>query len=198
MRSVGCGIFLIIFAVVALLVLVVVPLLPGMSDNPVVLNIAASILCQPNETAEIEVVVTTDSDGTGYTPHVTCIGREGERTEQTGKLFLIVGVIFTVPLLLGILVLNLRGMRREVREVVGVGQDMMSVLRQASKGNPAAGSPSSIDAGLSSDFWQGAREQSNTGNLVAKLKELEAARDSGLITQAEYDQLRKEVLDKLA
>jgi hypothetical protein len=34
--------------------------------------------------------------------------------------------------------------------------------------------------------------------LAAKLKEIQEARDSGLITSTEYDKLRQEILDKLA
>jgi hypothetical protein len=176
------GIALILVAIVTMLILVVLPVLPGQSDNPAVLNFMASILCQSGERTEIEVVVTHDSDGTGYTPYTTCIGRENERTDASGKHLLITLVAFTVPFLVGLLLLivNFGRAKRDVQDVLQTGQELIQIGREGF----SLASVASVNVG-------------GTGGFADKLKELEEAHSAGLITSDEYDRLRKEILDKM-
>jgi hypothetical protein len=115
---IALGVFLILAAIALLLVLVILPILPGANDNRDVLKFFASILCEPGERAEIEVIVTRDSDGTGYTPYTTCVGREGERTDASGKHLVIAMAAFTMPFLIGLfmVILNANALQREWRE----------------------------------------------------------------------------------
>jgi hypothetical protein len=223
------GTLLIIAAVGALMALVFVPLLPGMTDNPTLLNLMASLVCEPGERATMQIIVTHDSDGTSYSPDVTCIGREGERTNASGKLFLIGAGVFTVPFLIGLflVIFNPRAFRREVQDTIQIGQDVVGVMKDIRTGvvttsrstSAHSGSPhigvkdgvlkvgsieirmdgiqpdqAQILEGLSPDFFQPSGAGSS---LASKLKELQEALDAGLISRTEYDQLRKEVLDKL-
>jgi hypothetical protein len=198
MRStVLIGLFFIVIAIAALLIVVVVPILPGSADNPTVLNLMAVLVCQPGERASIEVLVTHDEDGTGYTPDVTCIGREGETSNQTGKLFVIGAGIFIVTLLPGILLINI-GARRSRSSRKGSLSDLQEIVRALNTQGTSSTVFSNLDAGLSSDFRGNTAQSPNTADLVSKLKQLEQARDGGLITQQEYDRLRQEILDKMA
>src|SRR5258706_6189001 len=61
-----------------------------------------AVVCDPGQKADVQVRVTHDSDGTGYTPILTCIGREGERIDASGKHFGIGVITFIVPFLLGL------------------------------------------------------------------------------------------------
>ena len=227
------GIILIGIAVVALLILAVLPVLPGTNDNPAVLNFFAGILCEPGERAEIEVRVTTDREGTGYTPYTTCIGREGERTDASGKHLVIVLAAFTIPFLIGLfmIIFNANRARREITDTWQSGQDVVKVMQEGFKAANASaasfstsgffGSPQielkdgvlKVDGveipmqGLSADqlkafqttspVMMGGTMQTSAGNLAAKLKELQEARDAGLITSEEFDRLRQEILDNL-
>lgn len=228
------GIILIVAAIGLLLVLVVLPVLPGTNENPAVLSFFASILCEPGERAEIEVVVTEDYEGTGYTPYTTCIGREGERTDASGKHLIIAIATFTVPFLIGlfIIIFSARQVRREVVDTWQTGQDVARVMKDGfSSSNTSASSFSTggffgtpkielkdgvlkVDGveipmqGLSADqlkafqttspVMMGGTMQTSAGNLAAKLKEIQEARDAGLITSEEYESLRQEILDSLA
>lgn len=227
------GIILIVAAIGLLLILVVLPVLPGSNDNPGVLNFFASILCEAGERAEIEVVVTTDNDGTGYTPYTTCIGREGERTDASGKHLLIAVAAFTVPFLIGLfmIIFNARQARREVIDTWQTGQEMIRVIQDGVKTGSASASSFSTSGffgtpqiefkdgvlkvdgveipmqGITPDqlkvfqttspVMMGGTMQTSAGNLAAKLKEIQEARDAGLITSEEYERLRQEILDKL-
>jgi hypothetical protein len=227
------GIILIAVAIGLLLILVILPILPGSNDNPGVLNFFASILCESGERAEIEVVVSTDSEGTGYTPYTTCIGREGERTDASGKHLIIAIAAFTVPFLIGLfmIIFNARQARREVVDTWQTGQEMVRVMQDGIKTGTASASSFSTSGffgtpqiefkdgvlkvdgveipmqGMSADqikvfqttspVMMGGTMQSSAGNLAAKLKEIQEARDAGLITSEEYERLRQEILDSL-
>jgi hypothetical protein len=227
------GILLMLIAFAALFLIV---LLPTMSpENPFVLNMLEAVVCDPGQKAEVEVQVTHDSDGTGYTPILTCIGREGERIDASGKHFGIGVVTFIVPFLLG-LFLTIAGAGRRSRitpqtvwmpgsnpQQVGFTSGAVSSSSMSS-GTVFNSSPKievkdgvlNVDGieirmdglkpehlkvfeGLSPVVMTGSMSASGGAvTLAAKLKEIQEARDSGLITNAEYDKLRQEILDKLA
>lgn len=136
------GVLLIVAAIGLLLVLVVLPILPGSNDNPAVLSLFASILCEPGERAEIEVVVTRDSDGTGYTPYTTCVGREGERTDASGKHLLIALLAFIVPFMIGLLMLivNANALNQQARDSWDTGKEVIRVTRDGFSSAGASGS----------------------------------------------------------
>jgi|GEM_PF-3330313 len=224
------GVLLILVAIAALLVLVVVPMLPGSNDNPAVPNFMGSILCEAGERAEIEVVFTTDNDGTGYTPYTTCIGREGQRTDASGKHLGIAVIAFVVPFLIGLftLIFSPRRLRREVTDAWDIGGEVVQTARSV------FGEVKTVSGGFTSGFgspqvevkdgllnvdgveirmdgirpdqvklFQGVSagmmggSASSASSLAERLKEIQEALNAGLISQAEYDRLRQEILDKL-
>jgi hypothetical protein len=199
MRStIMLGVLLDVIGVIAILAFFVLPILPGAADNPTVLSVMAALLCQPGETASVDVVVTEDSEGTGYTPNVTCIGREGETTDQTGKLFVVGLIAAAIPFVLGML-FTMSGVLRNVRQKAQTYRSTVQEMARFINAQGAAPAAfSALDAGLTPEFRGSTAKHANTGDLVAKLKQLEQARDGGLITQQEYDRLRQEILDKMA
>jgi hypothetical protein len=231
------SILLMVVAIVAMIVLIVLPL--AMQDDPAVLNMMAAIACEPGQRAEIDVIVTEDYEGTGYTPQLWCIGREGERVDASGKHLLIAMVVFGVPLLLGIFTIIItasraqkrgfrtippqtewkQGSKPEYQEGFTTGRVSSSssfssgpvvstgsfaevkdgVLNIAGMKIPLDGlKPDQIQfvTGMITGDMSGA-DGSNATTLAAKLKEIQDARDAGLITAAEFDRLRQEILDKL-
>lgn len=178
------GILLMVVAFAALFLII---LLPTMSpENPLGLSILETLVCDPGHKAEVRVVVTHDSDGTGYTPQLTCIGREGERTDASAK-HLIVGLgTFLVPFLIGLFMV-IAGAQRAARNA----QRPQTQWKEGSV----------PETGFGSGFATARANRDTNSNasatLKAKLKELEDARASGLITREEFEKLRQEILDKL-
>jgi hypothetical protein len=229
------GILLMLIAFAALFLLVIFPTMQP--ENPFVLNLLEAVVCDSGQRAEVEVQVTHDSDGTGYTPILTCIGREGERIDASGKHFGIGVIAFLVPFLIG-LFMTIAGAGRAARGSRSTPQTIWKegsvpqvgftsgALSSSSAGSGTVFNPSphvevkdgvlNVDGieirmdglkpehlkvfeGLSPIVMSSSTSASSGAvTLAAKLKEIQEARDSGLITSAEYDKLRQEILDKLA
>jgi hypothetical protein len=227
------GILLMVIAFGALFLFVLLPTMAP--DNPFTLRLLETFVCDSGQKAEVQVRVTHDSDGTGYTPILTCIGREGERIDASGKHFGIGMITFIVPFLIG-LFLVIVGAGRNRRSApqtqwmpgsnpVGFSSGAVSSSSSFSSGGTVFNTSSpkievkdgvlNVDGieirmdGLKPEhlqFFEGkspivmstSMGMSGAVTLAAKLKEIQEARDSGLITSEEYDKLRQEILDKLA
>jgi hypothetical protein len=223
------GILLMLVAFAALFVIVLLPTIdPG---NAFALDLLQNIACDPGQKAEVEVVVTRDSDGTGYTPYLTCIGREGERIDASGKHFGVGIISFTVPFLIG-LFMTIAGAKSRSQPSPqtmwkegsipheGFTTGVVSSSSSFSSGTSFNPSPKvevkdgvlNVDGleirmdGLKPEHLHVFQGQSplimsggsGASTLAAKLKEIQEARDAGLISSEEYDRLRAEILDKLA
>ncbi|MBZ0288857.1 MAG: SHOCT domain-containing protein [Anaerolineae bacterium] len=228
------GILLMLIAFAALFLIVLLPTIQP--DNAFALNLLQSLACDPGQKAEVEVIVTRDSDGTGYTPYLTCIGREGERIDASGKHFAIGMISFLIPFLIG-LFMTIAGAQRRSRPspqtiwkegsipqegfTTGVVSSSSSSISSGKTFNPSPkvevkDGALNVDGieirmdGLKPEHLQvfqgqspvimssGMTSASGAVTLAAKLKEIQEARDAGLISSEEYDRLRQEILDKLA
>jgi hypothetical protein len=167
---------LIVLAVVALLLIIVIPVLPFTKDNESIDTLMQPLICQPGERVIREQYTTTDSEGTGYSMNVYCMGRDEVRQDVTGRWVIMGIVAFVVPLLLGILVINL-GARR--------------VAKASSYSFPSVSS-AAMTAGVNG----GEPPDDDDKSLTERLEELEQARSMALITEDEYQRLRKAVLDE--
>ena len=178
MAKLGC--LLIILAVVGLLVIVVVPVLPFLNDSPQVDSFMQPLLCQPGETVRREQYSYRDYEGTSYSMNVYCIGDDEVERDVSARWFIMGAVAFTVPFLIG-LFMFIYGVNRYTKNRV-------ATLTTASIGN--------ID-------WGSGVMSANTGSsgakptLTQRLKELQDARDAGLITAIEFDRARQQILDSM-
>ncbi|MEZ4669221.1 MAG: SHOCT domain-containing protein [Anaerolineae bacterium] len=222
------GVVLIIAAVVFLIIAVVVPVVPNTADNKAIDDFMARILCNPGESLVREQYVTRDSDGTGYSATIYCINNERQRREATDKWILGSMAIFGISLCAGIAFIIWGSMRaaRSVQTTVyatsgsKVGQPGVTVQQFSSFGDSSSpidgleineggikfgGMEIRMDS-LTSERVQTLRQQmqsamqsgTGSGDLSSKLRQLQEARDAGLITGDEYERLRKEVLDNLS
>ncbi|MEO8613490.1 MAG: SHOCT domain-containing protein [Chloroflexota bacterium] len=229
------GILLMFIAFAALFLIVLLPTMQP--ESPFVLNMLASIACDPGQKAEVEVRVSHDNEGNGYTPILTCIGREGERIDASDKHLSISVITFIVPFLLGLFLVIIgagRNRRKTPKTVwmpgsnpqqVGFSGGAASSSSTFSSGGTVFNTSSpkievkdgvlNVDGieirmdglkpehlkmfeGMSTPIvMSSSMSTSGAATLAAKLKEIQEARDSGLITNAEYDKLRQEILDKL-
>jgi hypothetical protein len=177
MARFGC--LLILLAVVALMATIVIPVLPFFEDNESIDTAMQPLLCQPGERVIREQYTTTDSDGTGYSMNVYCMGRDEVRQDVTWRWVLIGVVGFVLPLLGGLRLITVAAARTAQQS----GATMVSLGVSAEA--PAPGVTAHQSPAADPDQ-----------SLTERLEELEQARSLGLITEAEYTRMRKAVLDE--
>jgi hypothetical protein len=182
MARLGC--LLMIIAMVALFAIIVIPVLPPTENMSEVDDLLEPLLCEPGQEIERELYSQTDFDGTGYSMNVSCIDNEGQRTDATGRWVLVGVLAFTAPFLIGLFGL--------------IG----GFTRMASKAAANAQSTVMSGAGIEkfvSVSTSGASPMMATSgsgrSLSERLQEIQQAMDAGLISEGEYERLRKEVLD---
>jgi hypothetical protein len=218
------GVFLILAAVGLLVVMVVVPVLPGTAENTTIDRYLAQILCRPGETVVREQYTTSRRDGTGYSANIYCLNNENQRRDETGKWVIISAAAFVIPLLVGIFVLNLGRLR--VHKVVfdsnidgssipgvtftqfrtGIGGASPIEGLEINEGSVKFGGMEIRVDSLTPERVQALRQQMQSvvqngasgGNLAEKLRQLQETRDAGLISSEEYEGLRKEILDNVS
>ena len=197
------GILLIIAGSLALCAVIVVPVLPPLENNQSIDNALAAILCKPKETLERELYQTRDVEGTGYSMTPYCVNSDYQREDLTGKWVLVGGGGFLIPFLIG-LFLTISGANRAVRRRV-------TTLQVNSSGVPASGvefKDGVLKVGgmqikmdnLNADqirAQMGGFPAGGSGDLTEKLRQLQEAKDNGLISSSEYDRMRQKILDDM-
>ncbi|MFN8371879.1 MAG: SHOCT domain-containing protein [Anaerolineae bacterium] len=175
MARLGC--LLMIVAMVALCGLVVIPVLPPFAENETIDNLLAPLICQPEETIERDQYSTRDREGTSYSMNVYCVDKDGDRRDETGRWFLFSLGGFLAPFLIGLFML-----------IGGANRGM----RQFSTGDGGTTlSPTGVPIN-----YVGTPSPKAGQSLSERLKQLDEARNQGLISADEYDRMRKEILDK--
>lgn len=210
------GVLLIIAGCLALVAVIVVPVLPPLADNATIDTALAALLCKPNERLERELYQTRDVDGTGYSMTPYCVNSERQRENVTGKWALIGGGAFVVPFMIGLLLVII-GANTAVRQRAASVQGMSNAFGGAdytfvsTSGTPASGvefkdgvlkvggmqikmdnlNPDQIKSQM------GVFSTGGSGDLTDKLRQLQEAKDNGLISSSEYDRLREKILNDL-
>lgn len=166
MTRLGC--LLMIVAVSALCVLTILPVLPFTADTAAIDDLLTGVLCQPNERLQREQYSYPAQDGgIMFSMNVACVDREG-RGRDINDLWTIVSMIsFCLPFGAGVLLI-ITGLTRRAGQVVTVAQTAVTVPV------PAAAQGKS---------------------LADRLRELQQAHEAGLLTDTEYERLRREILD---
>lgn len=180
MVRLGC--LLLIISLASLCLLVVLPVVPFLSEISLFDSLLKPILCEPDETIEREPYSSPNSEGgTSYSMNVYCIRAREIRRDVTERWQIIGAMSFIVPFLIGLFGL-IFGIKRAGPKMVMVGA------------NPSV---FGLDASnFKMDMLKTATAtKSGKGSLAERLKEIEDARQVGLISSEEYDRLRKEILD---
>lgn len=217
---IGFGCLFMVAAMAALALLVVIPVIPQTAENRSVDDYLTALLCEPGGRVVREQYSYTDFDGTGFSMTVFCETGKNAREDVTGKWTLFGIVAFLVPFLLGLLLFIVGITRRAMKAVnsggmvrVGgfSGSPNVVVTPYGSSTSPVEGiefddgvlrvggvqvttggfAPRQVDS-----FGQPATP-ADAPSLAAKLRQIQEARDAGLISQEEYDRLRQEILDNM-
>jgi len=184
------GILLMLVGFAALFGIIVIPVLPPTEDNVSINNYLQTLLCNPGEKFVRQQYQTRDSDGTNYSMTPYCVNSERQRQDVTGKWVLYGGGGFTLFFLLG-LMLTISGAKRAVQGQIN------TFIPQYTSGT-VNGFEVNLD-GLTSEKLQALKTQmqafSTGGDLTTKLRQIQEAKDKGLISSDEYDRLRQRILD---
>ncbi len=209
------GIILIVVAFVILFGIIVIPVLPPTEDNVSINTYLQTLLCNPGEKFVRDQYQTRDSDGTGYSMTPYCVNSERQREDVTGKWVLYGGGGFTVFFLIG-LIFVISGASGAAGRRTG---QLFQAVPNSFGGtdfamfNSGGSSPKNIDfqdgvlkvngfeinmGNLSPEKIDALKAQMKTigaGDLTTRLRQLQEAKDKGLISSDEYDRLRQKVLD---
>ncbi|MCA0455150.1 MAG: SHOCT domain-containing protein [Chloroflexi bacterium] len=205
------GVLLIIIGCLALCAVIVVPVLPPLAENETIDTALAAILCKPNETFERELYQTRDRDGTGYSMTPYCVNSDHQREDVTGKWVLVGAGGFVVPFMIG-LILTIWGanvaVRRRVTTMQGLSGENYTFVNTS--GIPSSGvefKDGVLKVGgmhlkmdnLNPDNMKAQMGVSaGGGDLTEKLRQIQEAKDNGLISSSEYDRMRQKILDEMS
>ena len=180
MARLGC--LLMIVAFFGLCGLVVLPVMPFMSDDTVVDDLLEEVLCESDERIRRDQYVSSNRQGeTSYSMSVYCVNERGLEREVTDDWMGVSMLGFLLPFIAGLFLL------------------IFGVSRAVGKANKTVLAPQPVEAKAGGDiaiptFNVGGRDDSTT--LSRKLYELQEARNKGKISEADFARLRDEVLSK--
>jgi hypothetical protein len=213
------GCFLQIFAFGWLAALIVLPVLPFTADNQTIDQYLTRLLCQPDEKLQRNMFTTSREVGeVGYSMSPMCVDLEGQERDVSVTWGLLGVAGFLVPFILGLLLFIVGVSRAASRwQTAGGNEEALQRTLNAAgmtttvvRGTPTVQSntyttsdPAEIQAllksfGLPADMLNTQTDQSGANSLSEKLRELQEARDSGLISEEEFQRLRQEILDNMA
>jgi hypothetical protein len=217
MRILGClfGLILIIASFAALAFFVIVP--PEVrAENESVVNFQNALFCNPNE-RYVEVLggYVTDSFGRnrGRSFSAFCEDVEGKQRDVSGQSFAIMAGAFAVPFLAGLalcvgVLISAASRRAKVQGAVPItvysnqpGESFSHVSVVTVDGQQVNSIPpeaAEVIQQMMSSFGATASQFASASNdLTGKLRQLQEARDAGLITEAEFNRVRQQIMDKM-
>ncbi len=188
-----------------------------LKTDPTVQAINSAVFCEPGERYVESIGGLVFGSGTrplGRAYDIYCENNEGQQRDVTGRSLGIIIVGFTAPFILGLFLaisgitaLSVRATRRMVTTSIGPDASFSTtpgrgvhysttVVRMNDQEIPpeAADMIRQMFDGMQTTSAQ--MPASSGGDLVSKLRQLEEARDADLISQAEYDRLRQQILDR--
>lgn len=255
MRRIGCllGVFLILVAVVALFAVVVLPVIPGVGDIPILMNIQGALFCPAGQTYGHDRSSYSVRPGETFLALESyCVNEDGDQIaftqEQDSQRLVVSALSFVIPFLIGLflVIFSLSSAARSPaalasaasvvgRPIVvqpspgGGGQPGFTVQRSVQTLDMSDQSLDTIKQMTGFDIQRDAdgsvriqmpgmdeamtfnqssdqplvfsATSSNLGNssgtLADRLKQLDQARDQGLLSAEEYEKLRQSILNSL-
>ena len=213
--------FIIGFGLIGVAVATLITILASGTSIAPVKQVMNSLYCQTGETITQQ---STRSYGNTYNITYACVNAQEIRRDVTGEVVMSMIGVFVTLLFLGItfIISGARGMvrsriQRSIGGAIGFGQpytNTRTVITLDGKtvqgGSLSPQTQQQIQNALDmvgikmdemghSNVIGGANLTGNTPNdLTSRLKQLQEARDAGLISETEYNRLRQEILDSLA
>ncbi len=207
------GIFLIVISMVLLFIVIE-------EDSPLTLQLVTALHCGEGEKATQELGSYIPRSGTssgGRPVWFYCINAEGIERDITAQGFFTMAGVFVIPFLTGLLMLiggvtaaaragtkqflqatQIQGATVTFRdpETLVTSQANLTPEQQV-RMEQAFNMLDKMMPGLKENLNVTTVQSTGSGDLTTRLKQLEDARQQGLITQSEYDRLRQQILDDL-
>ncbi|MGB1287293.1 MAG: hypothetical protein ACPG7F_12210 [Aggregatilineales bacterium] len=175
-----------VFSGVVLIIIAVCLLIVGIfaTESSPISNILTALVCEQYETLDIERTAWSLPNGeSGENLNFQCMIEPTQGRDVTDKVILIAIAVFSIPLTLGIIFINI-GARKLVKHQTANWQyqlqDNIDILSNMTSGNPLI-------------TIQGA----DKGDLSERLQQLDDAHQKNLITKTEYDRVRQAILDSM-
>ncbi len=210
------GIALMVLAFIFLFGFIVFPVIPQLADAPVFDRFLGAILCPPDQTLVRDQYSQIFGSEQQFSMNVACQDSNEKLTDVTGKWEQIGLVGYVVPFLIGLLltITSAGGLaKRKLMSIVTpyTGGDLSEIMSQV---KASARSDDSVGVALNQLTSQLASEltpekiaalqqrvrviQNSKPDFTDKLKQIQEAHTSGLISDEEYERLRQKILDDLA
>ncbi len=209
------GIILMVFAFAFLFGFIVFPVIPQLADAPVFDRFLGAILCSPDQILIRDQYSQSFGSETQFSMNVACRDAQGNLSDVTDKWGQVGMVGYLVPFLLGLFIFlnGSRGLlnqkkppqldqsiRRDLSDILPqvkasaeTGDSVNLALTQLSSQLASELTPEKIDA-----LKQRVRViQNGSPSFTEKLKQVKQAHDSGLISDDEFERLRKSILDDM-
>jgi hypothetical protein len=116
---------------------------------------------------------------------VDCVSENGESRDVTENWTFISAAIFAIPFLLGLFAF--------IGGVTRIGAKTLAA--QAAAASTAAANTTPVASGSAQNLAGSQTFTPQGKSLTERLKEIQDARNSGMITSDEYERLRREILD---
>jgi len=225
MRSaiIGTGVILMLVGVGLLMLIIVIPVTSLGQGNPLFMNTLSVLVCKPGERFVQDFHTVSDLRGTVTGGLVYCVDNENQKTEVTDLLVQRALVAFFVPFIVGLLMSILGSElipKRRTPLVYNSGTTAFGGIEPFSGTTSfitGSGRKIEIQNGVLTvngveipTGYHGIDEQfevlrqmkpvrqntSGAKSLTEKLRQIQDARDKGLISSEEYDRLRQHTMDE--
>lgn len=191
------GIILIIVAIALMIAVFAV------EDVPLVQDTLVGLYCEPSETSITHASRLSFSGTQNSTSVWFCDDGEGNEREITAQIGLTAAGAFVVPFLIGLFMIMYgawsiqRNFTRKVMSSVGIDNDMQIYSMKGANLSNANLSPEQQAQAqkILQSLSKASGVPANSSTLAERLKQLEEARDQGLISSAEYQRTRQAILD---
>ena len=199
------GVLLLLVALSIMGMFVILPAVsPTLDDVPFVKSVLQGVLCKPSETLGSDYSSYNTPTSSTRSASFHCTDRERQERDVTGQALLygIVGYLATfVPALL----LMITGAQSVKRAQMQNAMAQMNAMMSGQGGSfDAAGFHMDVDPAGNvlvrmpdGKIYTGKQGVSTPADLPERLRQLQTAYDSGLITREEYDTKRAEILREM-
>lgn len=193
------GIILIIVAI-ALMIAVF-----SVEDVPLIQDTLVGLYCESGETSITHASRLSFSGTQNSTSVWFCDDGEGNEREITAQVGLTAAGVFVVPFLIGLFMIMYgawtiqRNFTRKIMSSVGIDNDMQIYSMKGANLSNANLSPEQQTQAqkILQSLSNASTTAASSSTLTDRLKQLEDAREQGLISSAEYQRTRQAILDSM-
>ncbi|MEO8396513.1 MAG: SHOCT domain-containing protein [Chloroflexota bacterium] len=164
-----------VFAFVILTIFIILPSVVTLDDTPLLKNLIQIVACKPNEMLTADYSTYDTPTSSTRSTDLSCVDNENQARDVSQQLIGIGAVGYLGPFLIGLFMALLAGAQTvKTKEALGKDRPKHDYARTQDLSDPM---PEHVP-------------------LAQRLQELKEAHSAGLITEAEYTEKRRALLDE--